>query len=304
MRIREAGTSVGIVLAALCSALSLSAQELGQPADRETEIAPGIHLLPGLSSNVLALTSARGVLLIDSGSGQEADSLSTLVEGLGAGPVRITVDTHFHFDHIGGNTALAAAGSTVVAQENTRVRMLSEWRVPDSLGLRMPVVGPYPEVALPTVTFREGLRLYFGGEEILLVHLPNAHSDADLAVLLQSANVIHTGDLFASGGFVPPVDMLHGGSIDGWIAAVDELVALTDDETKIVPGHGSVADRRALRAFREVLAAGRDRIAGLVAEGRSIEEVLEANPMADLVGRRAQSFVRTVYAELAWRDGA
>lgn len=303
MRISPSGTCIGFALATLCATIPLSAQKLRQLGRSDTEIAPGIHLLPGLYANVLALTSAQGVLLIDGGSDRETDTVAALVAGLDAGHVRIAVNTHFHFDHIGGNAALAADGAIIVAQDNTRTRMLSEWRFPDSLEFRMPLIQPYPEVALPTMTFEETLRLYFGGEEIVLLHLPAAHSDTDLAVLLRSANVIHTGDLFASGGVVPPMDTYHGGTIDGWIAAVDELIALTDDRTKVVPGHGPITDRLSLRDFREVLIAGRGRIADLISEGKSLEEVLKVDPMTDLVGRRNSGFVRTVYAHLAWREG-
>jgi glyoxylase-like metal-dependent hydrolase (beta-lactamase superfamily II) len=291
---------LGVALVALCVTLPLDAQESGQPGRSGTEIAPGIHLLPDLSCNVLAVTGPQGVLLIDSGSRRETEGVRTVIEELGAGPVRITVDTHFHFDHIGGNGALAGEGAVIVAQENTRARMLAEWRIPDSLGLRMPVVGPYPDVALPTITFGEALNTYFGGQEIALLHFPSAHSDGDLVAFVRDPNVLHTGDLFASGGFVPPMDTYHGGTIDGWIAAVDELIQLTDDRTKVVPGHGPVTDRQALQEFRYILAAGRDRIAELVADGKSLEEVLDADPMADLVGRSNRSFVRTVYAHLAW----
>jgi glyoxylase-like metal-dependent hydrolase (beta-lactamase superfamily II) len=301
MTMNQSRTWVRVALGVLFATLPLGAQEAGQPERDDTEIAPGIHLLTGLGANVLAVTGAQGVLLIDSGSGREAEAVAALVEGLGVGPVRLTVDTHFHFDHIGGNEALAANGAIIVAHENTRSRMLSEWRFPDSLGLRMPLVGPYPDVALPTITVGEAGSMHFGGQNISLLHFPNAHSDADLAVIFRGSNVIHTGDLFGS-SFVPPMDTYHGGTIDGWIAAVDELIELTDDETKVVPGHGPITDRQALREFRDVLSAGRDRIAEFVSEGKSLDEVLAADPMRDLVGRSNRSFVRTVYAYLAWRQ--
>jgi glyoxylase-like metal-dependent hydrolase (beta-lactamase superfamily II) len=164
----------------------------------------------------------------------------------------------------------------------------------------MPLIAPFPDAALPIITFDDSMTLHFGGHEITLLHFPDAHSDADLAVLMRAANIVHTGDLFASGGFLPPLDSYHGGKIDGWIAAVEELVDLIDDDTVVVPGHGPVSDRKALREFGRVLAVGRDRIAALVAEGRSLEEVLAEDPMDGLVPRGGGYFVRTVYAELAW----
>jgi glyoxylase-like metal-dependent hydrolase (beta-lactamase superfamily II) len=164
----------------------------------------------------------------------------------------------------------------------------------------MPVIPPYPDAALPIITFDDSVTLHFGGQEITLLHFPNAHSDADLVVLLGGANVVHTGDLFASGGALPPLDSYHGGTIDGWIAAVEELTDIIDDRTMVVPGHGPVADRQALREFGRVLAVGRDRIAALVAQGKTVGEVLADDPMGDLVASGGWGFVRTVYAQLAW----
>jgi cyclase len=265
-----------------------------------SEIAPGVHLLSGLSCNVLALVGARGLLVIDSGTPGETVLLADQLASFGAGEVKIAISTHFHFDHVGGNESLASAGAVIVAHERLRPRLQTEWQFPDSVGLGMPVIPPYPDAALPIITFDDSVTLHFGGQEITLLHFPNAHSDADLVVLLGGANVVHTGDLFASGGALPPLDSYHGGTIDGWIAAVEELTDIIDDRTMVVPGHGPVADRQALREFGRVLAVGRDRIAALVAQGRTLEEVLADDPMGDLVASGGWGFVRTVYAQLAW----
>jgi cyclase len=175
----------------------------------------------------------------------------------------------------------------------------AEWAFPDALGVPYGPLPPYPETALPSVSLGDSTTVNFGGHEIALAHFPGAHTDADLAVLIRDVNVLHTGDLFASGGFVPPLDSYHGGTIDGWIAAVGELIRLTDADTKVVPGHGPIADRQALVEFRDMLAEGRGRIAELVDEGKTIEEAVAANPMDGLAAAGGEQFTRTVYAELA-----
>lgn len=301
MRLSRCGTCLESILLActLVYASLLGAQAPTSDSGASNEVAPGVHLLTGLSSNVLAITGPTGVLLVDNGSSRDAERLSTLIEQLDSGPVRLAINTHFHFDHVGGNEALGERGTIIVAHERLRARLQAEWAFPDSLGLPFGPLPPYPEPALPSVSLGESTTVNFGGHEIALIHLQSAHTDADLAVLLRDENILHTGDLFASGGFVPPLDSYHGGTIDGWIAAVEKLIELIDDGTKVVPGHGPVADRHELRNFMDVLAISRDRIADLVGDGKTLDEVVAANPMADLDVRNTENFVRTVYADLA-----
>lgn len=297
------GPSLVVLLLAIAPAVV--AQEVIGAGTRGIEIADGVHLLLGLDCNIMAVVDPDGVLIVDSGSSSDSENLEKLIAELDTGPVRIVLNTHFHFDHIGGNEALAKNGAVIVAHEALRPRMQAEWSFPDTLGLPMLAVPPYPEVALPKLTFADALTVHFGGHEIEVLHLPSAHTDADLAVFLRDANVLHTGDLYLSNGFPPGADAYHGGTIDGAIAAVDALVDLIDDDTKVVPGHGPVSNRQELREYGQMLAAGRDRIAALIAEGKTMEEVVAANPTAGLYTRGESWlplgwFIRLVYAELAW----
>lgn len=283
--------------------LSASAQEIRSVESAAVKIADGVYLLNSLQCNVVAVIGPDGILLIDNGSAGRADNLKEMMAGFDTGALRIIVNTHYHFDHIGNNELLTKNGVVIVAHVNTRRRMLAEWRIPDKWGLYYPAIPPYPEVAVPKVTFVDTLNIHFNGQKIEAVHFPNAHSDADIAVFLRDTNVLHTGDIYLSNGF-PIIDSFHGGTIDGVIAAVDALVDLINDHTKVVPGHGPVSNRQELRDYRKMLTTARDRIAALIEEGKTLEEIVAADPTAGFY-RRGRSwlppklFIVTVYADLS-----
>ena len=287
----------------LSIATSAVAQELTAVNANSVEVTEGVHLLTGLACNVVAVKGPDGILLIDNGAAWDTEHLIKVIQELGSGRVRIAINTHFHFDHIGGNELLSKDGAFIVAHEGVRRRMLSEWKIPDnSVGLTVPVILPYPEIALPVITFADSLTLHFGGHEIQIYHLKSAHSDTDVFVFLREANVIHTGDFYLSNGF-PLVDSFHGGTIDGLIAAVDFLIDLIDEDTQVVPGHGALSNRQELREYRDMISTARDRIAAMIDAGKSLEEIVAAEPTADLYSRgeswlSPESFVWLVYEDL------
>lgn len=279
------------------------AREAAEAEINAIEIASGVYLLEGSGGNMVAVTGADGILLVDSGFEEGGDLLAEAVARLGSGPVRFLVNTHFHFDHVGGNEHLADSGAVIIAHQTARQRMLAEWHVPDGLGMEMPVIPPYPEAALPTLTFKASTTVHLDGQPIEIIKLPDGHTDADVAVFLREANVLHTGDVFFSNSF-PIVDSFHGGSIDGLITEVGALIDLADDDTIVVPGHGPLSNRLGLREYRERLQAGRDRIATLIAEGKSLDETVAANPTDGLYPHGEswlppEWFVRLVYVDLA-----
>jgi glyoxylase-like metal-dependent hydrolase (beta-lactamase superfamily II) len=269
------------------------------------EITEGVYLLKGLSSNVVAVVTPDSVLLIDSGSSGDVKRLKKIISMLSTGPIRIVLNTHFHFDHIGGNEALAEGGVVIIGNEGVYRRMLDKWQIPKTLGINYPTIPPYPQVALPKLTFVDSIAFRFGEQEIKVLHFPNAHTDADGVVFLRGSNVIHTGDLYLSNGF-PPIDSFHGGTIDGVLSALDSLIELIDDHTKVVSGHGEVTNRKELRAYRQMLKLGRDRIADLIDEGMTLEEIVAADPLAGLYNKGKswlppKLFIWTVYVDLVRR---
>ena len=164
-----------------------------------------------------------------------------------------------------------------------------------------PHLPPYPEAALPALTFKDALTLYFNGDEIQVTHIPHAHSDADIVIYFRKANVIHTGDLCFSSGY-PFIDVAHGGSTNGMVEAADTILKIIDANTKLIPGHGPLTNREGLQKFRDMLAAVRDRIAKLVKEGKTLEEVLASKPTADFdkdrkAGMPSDLLVKIIYGD-------
>ena len=279
----------------------LSAQDLSQVQVGTVQVTENIFMLTGAGGNIGVLRGPDGLLLIDSQFAQLADKIKAALAPLGSGPVRLLLNTNWHYDHVMGNEWLAMAGAIIIAHENTRTDMTKEQGFPE-FGSKFPA---YPEAALPKVTFKDSLTIHFDGEEIQAAHIPAAHSDADLAFYFRKANVMHTGDLFFSAGY-PFIDVSHGGSISGMIAAADTLLGLTDAGTKFICGHGPLSDREGVRRFRDMLSTVRDRVARLVKEGNTLDQVLASKPTAEFdrpgqPGVPTEMFVKIVYGELAKR---
>jgi cyclase len=275
------------------------AQDLSQVPVGTVKVAENIYMLTGAGGNIGVSVGTDGILLIDSQFSQLADKIKAALAPLSSAPVRFLLNTNWHYDHVMGNDWLAKAGAVIIAHENTRTDMLKEQAFPD-FGSKFP---PYPESALPKITFKDSLTLHVNGEVIEATHFAAAHSDADLAFYFRKANVMHTGDLVFPAGY-PFIDVAHGGSINGMIAAGDKLLGMTDANTKFICGHGPLSNREGLRQFRDMLAAVRDRIARLVKEGKSLDQVLASKPTADFdkpgeEGVPPEMFIKIVYGELA-----
>jgi len=265
------------------------------------KVTENIHMLVGGGGNIGVSVGQDGILLIDSQFSQLLEKIKAEIAKINSGPIRIVCNTHWHYDHVSGNELLAKAGALIIAHENTRRGMASEQNFPE-FDQKSP---PYPEAALPAVTFRESLTLHFNGDEVQILHIPNAHSDADLVFYFRKANVIHTGDICFSGMY-PFIDVAHGGSIAGVIVGADKIAAMIDTATKVIPGHGPLSDREGVLTYRNMLAAVRDRIAKLIQEGKTLEQVLEAKPTADfdktmMPAIPAEMFVKIVYGDLTKR---
>lgn len=188
---------------------------------------------------------------------------------LGPGPVRYVINTHWHGDHTGANALFASRGTVTIAQHNARVRMSSDQVI------RGRTIPPEPEAMRPLLTYDGDLILHFNGEAIRILHPPHAHTDGDSIVHLPGANVLAMGDIFFN-RFLPFIDVRAGGSIDGLIAAVNGALALADDRTIIVPGHGAVARRPDLLAYRDMLVTLRTGVAEAMVQGRALDQIKAA----------------------------
>jgi len=240
-------------------------------------LAPGLMLVTGPGGNITALDGPEGLILVDSFvPGHESALLAAVGNPQGKKPITV-INTHWHFDHAGGNAGLGQAGAKIMAHTNTRTRLGSPQEMVD-MATQIPAS---PPVALPTVTFDDKATVYLNGETVQLTHVPPAHTDTDILIHYTRANVLQTGDLFFN-GFYPNIDRSSRGWIGGMIAAADILLGLVDSKTTIVPGHGPVGTKADLQAFRSMLAEARDRIEPLVEAGKTVEQAIAAKPLAKL----------------------
>jgi glyoxylase-like metal-dependent hydrolase (beta-lactamase superfamily II) len=285
------------VLVGLFCVSNVCAQEYDQVEIETVKITDGVYMLSGYGGNIGVSVGEDGTLLIDDQFGELKDKIDAALSEISPHPVRIIFNTNWHYDHASGNAAFVESGATVIAHEQSRVRMMSDQRHPD-LGISVP---PYPAAALPLITINESLTLHFNGDEILVFHIPNAHSDADLAFYFRNANVMHTGDLFFVGGY-PYIDVFNGGSIDGTIAAADRLIGMIDEDTKVIPGHGPLTDLAGLQEYREMLSTVRNRVADQIGQGRSLEEIIASNPTAGFDEGRDQLVPRELFVEIVYNS--
>jgi cyclase len=250
------------------------------PAVEAVRLADKVFLLTHTMCNSAALVGDEGVLLIDAGvSADEATQRQAALAKLTAKPVRLLVDTHWHFDHVNGNETFGTAGATIIGHDAMRPRMI-EGKTKALAGF--PAVTYTNEaLAVPTITFDRELTLHFAGEEILLVHPSSgpAHTDGDVVVYFRHANIVHTGDLYFQ-GLYPFIDVGTGGWIDGMIAANREILARIDDQTVVIPGHGPTTDKAHLAAYVDMLADISAKVTALVKAGKTLDEVRAAKPTA------------------------
>lgn len=267
--------------ASLALAASLLAQhdELAKTEIKVVPVADGIAMLAGRGGNIGVVYGSDGIALIDDQYAPLSEKIVAAVKTLSDRPIRFVLNTHWHGDHTGGNEAFSGKGALVIAHDSVRKRMSVE----QFNELWKNTTPPSPKAALPLVTFGATVTLHLGAHEIHAEHRPAAHTDGDAVVWLRAANVVHAGDLFFN-GLYPFIDQSTGGTFSGYLAAIDDLLAKADAQTKIIPGHGPLAGRADLAAFRAMLSGVRDAMLPLVAAGRTGEQVVAAKPTAQWDG--------------------
>ena len=267
---------------------------------RTIKVADGVYMLAGAGGNIGVSAGKDGVILVDDQFAPLTAKIKAAVAAIDPGTIRFVLNTHWHGDHTGGNENLARAGVLIIAQENVRHRM----SVDQFVAALRDTVRASPAAALPVVTFSDAVTFYLNGDSIEAFHVPPAHTDGDAVIWWRHANVIHAGDTFWN-GLYPLIDLSSGGSVDGMVGAADRMLALCDSATKVIPGHGPLGDRAALKAFRDMLATVRDRVRSAVRRGDTLDQVKAAKPTADfdaVWGHGAMSperFLEIVYQDLA-----
>jgi glyoxylase-like metal-dependent hydrolase (beta-lactamase superfamily II) len=237
------------------------------------KLTDNLTLLSGPGGNVVVLNGADGKVVVDGFVQPAWPALKKTLDGMGSQRIATLIDTHWHFDHADNNANFRQAGAAILAHENTRKRLTETHEL---LGMKFT---PVPANALPTQTFAQTQKLQANGEGLELAHIPPAHTDTDISIRFTKANVLHLGDTFFNGMY-PVIDGGTGGGINGMIAAAERSLKMVDAQTRIVPGHGPLADRAALTKYRDMLADTRDRIRKLKTSGRTLEQAVAEKPTA------------------------
>ena len=258
----------------------------------------GVSVLSGSGGNIGVLAGKDGVVVIDSGVATSQPQLTQALAALSSAKVTHLINTHWHFDHTDGNEWMHAQGASILAHENTRIR-LSTPQYMEAIETHFPAAA---KGAWPVKTFADKMTLRANGEEMRLEHVAPAHTDTDLLVHFVHADVIHAGDIWFNNVY-PLIDVSSGGRIDGMIAGASRVLQLAGKQTIIIAGHGPVGDATALTAYRDMLAAVRDRVVELKQKGMTLEEAVAAKPTApfDAVWGKNPSVGPDVFARLVYR---
>jgi glyoxylase-like metal-dependent hydrolase (beta-lactamase superfamily II) len=267
---------------------------------KTTDLGDNVYMLEGQGGNITVAVARDGIIMVDGEYAPLHDKIKAAIAVVSNQPIKYLINTHFHGDHTGGNAPFARDGVTVVAHVNVGKR-LEAGTTNGLTGAKTPPAAPE---ALPAKTYTAAYKIRMLGRVADLKHVANAHTDGDTYVWFKTANVLSTGDTFTTGRY-PNIDFANGGNIKGMIAATDAYLKLVNAKTRIVPGHGQVADKAALMEYRTMLVTARDRMAALVKAGKSEDDAVAEKPFADFDAKWAPSelasknFIRVVYHSLA-----
>jgi len=264
-----------LILAGL--AVPVWAQQDFSAVEIETiQVSGNVYMLVGAGGNIGLSVGDDGAFVIDDQFAPLSDKIMAAIAELTDADVKFLVNTHYHGDHTGGNEAFGAAGALIIAHDNVRARMsVDQFRVIFDQPIPASPVG-----ALPIVTFSDEMTFHWNGDTIRVIHVALAHTDGDSILHFQGANVIHMGDTFFNGVY-PFIDVDSDGDINGIIAAGYRALAIADEDTAIIPGHGPVSDAAGLAAWLDVLKVTRVSMQSLIDQGMSEDEALAARPTAE-----------------------
>jgi glyoxylase-like metal-dependent hydrolase (beta-lactamase superfamily II) len=284
---------------AASTALIVSAPALaqGSMADAKVtsqEIAPGVAVLFGQGGNIGVSHGADATVIIDDQFAPLTAKIEGAVAALGAKPIKYVVNTHWHYDHTGGNENFGKAGATIFAHDNVRVRMAGGGTVAGN------TAKPAPKEALPVVTYGQGMRFHINGDTINLMYLGGGHTDGDSVVVWQEKNVVHMGDLYMTIKSYPFVDRDSGGDVYNLMRTLDLVLAMIDEQTRVIPGHGPMSNKAELMAWRAMIGQAVARVEALHKEGKTLEQAVAAKPLSDFNREggfvSGDAFVKVIWA--------
>ena len=258
------------------------------------EIRPGVAVLVGFGGNIGVSHGEDGTLIVDDQFLPLTGKIQAAIAGLGGTPVKYVVNTHWHFDHAGGNENFGNAGALIFAQDRVRDRLAAGGTV---AGNTSP---PAPKAALPVVTYAGGMTFHLNGDTIDVIHTGGGHTDGDSVVYWRKANVLHTGDMMMVQSGYPFVDLSSGGNVHHLITSLDQMIRMTNSDTVIIPGHGPLARRADLIAWRNMIATAVERVKALKDAGRTLDQAKAAKPLDGLNSDQNTFFQPENFVESIW----
>ena len=279
------------LISALILSSNLQAKDEQKLAWQSTQVAEGLYMLSGVGGftggNLGLSVGEDGVILIDDAMPSTLGIMNEAIKGITDAPIDFLINTHVHGDHAGNNETMGNNGVHIVAHENLRKHLLTKGVQAMDGSMK-----PAPKAALPMITFSISMDFHLNGTNARVFHLPNAHTDGDAAIHFTDANVIHMGDTFFNKMF-PYMDFGSGASLEGYIQAQKTVLALIDDETKIIPGHGQLATKQDLQESIAMLEDARELVSALIKAGKTEEEILKLNPLTEKYQAWSWGFITT-----------
>lgn len=261
---------------------------------KTTKLTESIYMLEGSGGNIGVLAGKDGIVIIDDQFAPLAQKIKTALSKISDKPVKFVINTHFHGDHTGGNENFGEQGSIIVAHDNVRKRLSADYFFEAMKETQKAL----PYEALPEVTFTDSMTFHMNGETVHVFYAKNAHTDGDIIIHFKESNIFHCGDVFVRYGF-PFIDQGAGGSIDGMIKAVDNLISITNDQSRIIPGHGQLSTRKDLIEYKSMLVAVRNKIADGIKQGKSLQQIADSDPLKGYVAVFDKwFFVKSIYDSL------
>jgi len=288
-----------------CGLAAAQDQDFSKVEIQLTRVAGNIYMLQGAGGNIGASVGEDGIVVVDDQYAPLAEKIRAALKGITDKPVRFVINTHYHEDHTGGN-ALFQKDAPIIAHDNVRKR-LEEGSSPGNMGSIKFLNKPQPKEALPIISFDHDVTLHLNGEDIRALHYPHGHTDGDSIIFFPKSNVVHMGDDFVRYGF-PFIDLNGGGSVEGMIAALEEIIPKLPADVKVIPGHGAVSNLDDVRQYVSMLKQTRAAVEAGVKQGKTLDQLQQEKVLekwSKWSGKfiSADTFTETLYNDLTGKPG-
>lgn len=252
------------------------------------KVSDRVYVITGKGGNIGVSIGEDGTFLIDDKFAPMTQTILDKIKAIGGTAPKYVINTHWHGDHTGGNENLGKKGSVIVAHDNVRKRL----SVDNEIAAFNMKSKAYSKAGLPSITYAQGMTFHLNNDTVELTHIPKAHTDGDSVVFFKQDNILHAGDTFFN-GFYPFIDIDHGGSLKGMVEAADIILNMIDDNTQIIPGHGPMAKKTDLIAYRDMLKVAYNELSALNKQGKTLEQAIAAKPLKDLDAEWADGLFKT-----------